>query len=280
MPYTTMSNYTWLFDLPMDCAITQPTKPSAFPESNSSQARDTLHDNGVVKDGADLPPASNTAFRYTADAQIVQHPTRTLRFPETSLLTAIPSPAMPLLDELSHDRILAFVEQSDPVLPDGTLITAAHPLLSLQSLQKCLDLFFTRFNISYPLIHQATFECSSIDTLLLMSIIILGATYGDKDIHQLAVCIHDVLRPHIFANPAFNVRPQLWVLQAILLVECFGKSRAGRKQHDMSHLFHGLLINLIRRSDCQTVQPEASLSHMDGIDSQWRKWVELEQQKR
>lgn len=86
--------------------------------------------------------------------------------------------------------------------------------------------------------------------------------------------------PQIFANPAFSATPELWVLQAILLTECFGKTKAGQKQHDMSHLFHGLLINLIRRSECQTAQPESIVTRTDDLDQQWREWADLEQKKR
>jgi hypothetical protein len=103
---------------------------------------------------------------------------------------------------------------------------------------------------------------------------------GFANADLLQVCIHDVLRPQIFASGGFSAKPDLWVLQTILLVECFGKSRAGQKQHDMSHLFHGLLINLIRRSDCQAIR----LPTLDGcsgdLDHDWRTWVEAEQKKR
>ena len=34
------------------------------------------------------------------------------------------------------------------------------------------------------------------------------------------------------------------MLQTVLLIEVFGKSRAGMKQHDMANLFHELLINV------------------------------------
>ncbi|KAL1604012.1 hypothetical protein SLS60_005604 [Paraconiothyrium brasiliense] len=94
------------------------------------------------------------------------------------------------------------------------------------------------------------------------------------------VCIHDVLRPQIFANAGFSAKPDLWVLQTILLVECFGKSRAGQKQHDMSHLFHGLLINLIRRSDCQSIRPPTLEDATDDLEDDWRTWVDAEQKKR
>lgn len=89
-----------------------------------------------------------------------------------------------------------------------------------------------------------------------------------------------MLRPQIFANAGFSAKPDLWVLQTILLVECFGKSRAGQKQHEMSHLFHGLLINLIRRSDCQSIRPPTIEEATDDLEDDWRTWCDAEQKKR
>ncbi|KAL1645387.1 hypothetical protein SLS61_008327 [Didymella pomorum] len=191
-----------------------------------------------------------------------------------------PSQSLPIIDELARQQILDLVDITQPTAPDGSIVMRDHPLLSLSCLQTYCDLFWTRFNTTYPLMHMSTFEPSHVDTLLLMTVLLLGATYAEKDAHQLAVCIHDVLRPQIFANAGFSAKPDLWVLQTILLVECFGKSRAGQKQHDMSHLFHGLLINLIRRSDCQTIRPPTLEDATDDLEDDWRTWVDAEQKKR
>ncbi|PSN59480.1 hypothetical protein BS50DRAFT_594530 [Corynespora cassiicola Philippines] len=191
-----------------------------------------------------------------------------------------PSRSLPIIDELARAQILDLIDITQPTAPDGSIVTRDHPLLSLSCLQTYCDLFFTRFNTAYPLIHMSTFDPSHVDTLLLISVLLLGATYGEKDAHQLAVCIHDVIRPQIFANAGFSAKPDLWVLQTILLVECFGKSRAGQKQHDMSHLFHGLLINLIRRSDCQTIRPPTLDDATEDLEDDWRTWVDAEQKKR
>lgn len=147
-----------------------------------------------------------------------------------------------VLDDISRGRILDLVVEARPQTAEGTLVTRDHPLLTLGAMQSYCDLFFYRFNKSYPLIHRATFEPSRVEPLLLLSIMLLGATYGGKDAHRLAVCIHDITRTQVIQHSAFTATPELWMLQVILLIECFGKSRAGQKQHDMSHLFHGMLI--------------------------------------
>ncbi|KAG9239301.1 fungal-specific transcription factor domain-containing protein [Amylocarpus encephaloides] len=191
-----------------------------------------------------------------------------------------PSMYMPTVDEVSRNQILYFIVQAGPKTPEGLPIARDHPLLSLSALQNYCDLFFCRFNVAYPLLHQATFDPSQVETLLLISVLLLGATYGDKASHRLAVCIHDVLRAQIFQNTAFRAQPELWMLQTILLVECFGKSRAGQTQHDMAHLFHGLLINLIRRSNCQTVQQLNLHDDERNLEADWRRFVDIEQRKR
>lgn len=48
----------------------------------------------------------------------------------------------------------------------------------------------------------------------------------------------------------------------------------------MSHLFHGLLINLIRRSDCQSIRPPTLEDATDDLEDDWRNWCDAEQKKR
>jgi hypothetical protein len=48
----------------------------------------------------------------------------------------------------------------------------------------------------------------------------------------------------------------------------------------MSHLFHGLLINLIRRSDCQSIRPPTLEDTTGDLEDDWRTWCDAEQKKR
>lgn len=206
--------------------------------------------------------------------------------PEKPLSMLRKPDSLPQISHVAREKLLTVIETANPNIPDQSegCPIRQHPLLSQTSLQSWLDLFFNQFNTAYPLIHMPTFDADEAESLLLLSLILLGATYGDKNAHQLAVCIHDVIRPLIFAHAGFSPRPELWTLQTILLVECFGKSRAGQKQHDFSHLFHGLLINLIRRSDCQSITqsshppPEGSAASL--LNDAWRQWAHSEQKKR
>lgn len=245
------------------------------PVTHNSRERST--DITAPRRDIEAPPA--TRKPYTAIGGIApaepERPLSSLRKPLT----------IPSIDDDIRETLLNVIDNAKPCLPDQRLTIWEHPLLTTESLRSYLGLFFNRFNTAYPLIHLETFNCRSTEPLLLLSILLLGATYSSKDCHQLAVCIHDVIRPSIFAHAGFSPRPELWTLQTILLVECFGKSRAGQKQHDMSHLFHGLLINLIRRSDCQSVRPPgpppvSGEDNADLLEKAWRKWADAEQKKR
>jgi hypothetical protein len=306
MPFTTMNNYNWLFDLEqpslmanigpqaqagmsLDVATANPTSNATrsgnFAISSSKYTAKMLIIHTVLYNGGSFqpetqsvhksPPAipspesqsglsgrsgplysqewgsglethpqSNTSANVRASAQqqcLRQMPVSTNAEGWHSFMGK-PSQRPLILDDVARNRVLDLVVQAGPRTSEGSPVTRDHPLLTLDAMQDYVDLYFSRFNKSYPLIHRATFEPSRVDPLLLLSVMLLGATYGDKDAHRLAVCIHDITRTLVLQHAGFNASPDLYILQIILLIECFGKSRAGQKQHDMSHLFHGMLI--------------------------------------
>lgn len=114
-------------------------------------------------------------------------------------------PHLPKISDATRNRTLALVTQSQ--CADST-----SPLLSLEALQTYYDLFFSRFNVAYPLIHQATFDPNRVDAVLLAAIICLGATYSSREAHQLAVGILDTLRNHLLCHFDFSSQLDLWVL--------------------------------------------------------------------
>lgn len=319
MPYTTAQDYNWLFDvkgnptsfitLPdkqpqtdqnltfPDASYTIPSNPinnPPFLTEESSFEDHSMHQPGLQpvhrstrlassniikpsrnakrRDGATAPTGQNASSDQLSSNEMER---------PFSLLTK--NPPIPQINEQIQKRLLHLVEATKPSLLDSGSIWE-DPLLSAHALEEYLNLFFTRFNTANPLIHLPTFDIMHAEPLLLLYVVLLGATYSSREAYQLAIRIHDVMRPSIFAHAGFSPRPEPWTLQTILLVECFGKSRAGQKQHDMSHLFHRLLINLIRRSDCQSVRPAGPPSSPtdsnQALRDAWRRWSVAEQKKR
>ena len=187
---------------------------------------------------------------------------------------------LPRIGETARTGILSLVSQLQPLMAGGVPIDISSPLLSLSSLQDFCDLFFVKFNTPYPLIHQPTFRPDGVDPLLLATILAMGATYSTKEAHQLAVGIHDSLRIHFFSHPDFSPQPELWILQTAVLIDCFGRQRAGHNQWDTAQLFHSMLIKFIRRSGCLMIQTGPTLNRPDDIERAWREKMEAEARKR
>jgi hypothetical protein len=240
-PFTTMSNYSWLFDMDLSKVddIQQPLVADPFPtfafDNNTVTEPSHVFDLQLDHMMADKP-ISTTAHLESLGSQHTgspQHPSplgalmtpplsagpivqpadlatqqlnlgidndRTPSRPqlhlqqdkpigiERPMSMLQPSRSLPIIDELARAQVLDLVDITQPIAPDGSIVMRDHPLLTLKCLQTYCDLFFTRFNTAYPLIHMSTFDPSEVDTLLLISVLLLGATYGEKDAHQLAVC--------------------------------------------------------------------------------------------
>lgn len=262
MPYTTATDYNWLFDLnnsfdtqfgPLETQGTDfnMVDNSSRQQSRSLQATGQGSGNTIRVEQPEIPgtnqersrtrttelihrqiasrfssPQPSTSRRVPDSAtQKAKTPSECIELPEReSPLSTLREPhSLPCIDECTRSEILDLIEALQPILPELDPLTRDNKHLSLASLQGYLDLFFTRFNTAYPLIHQPTFVVSEVETQLLLAMLLLGATYSSKVAHQLAVCIHDVMRPAIFAHPGFSAKPELWMLETILLVECFGK---------------------------------------------------------
>jgi hypothetical protein len=159
-------------------------------------------------------------------------------------------------------------------------IDLSSDLLSLGSLQTYCDLFFTKFNMSYPLVHQPTFDPYRVDELFFAAVVCMGATYDSREACDLAVGIYSSLRDHLLSHTQFSPQPELWELQTMLLIDFFGKQRAGHKQLDMAHLFHCTLVKMIRRSGSLLLQTAPTVDVPDDLESAWRREMAVEARKR
>lgn len=116
--------------------------------------------------------------------------------------------SLPKIDEVSRTQVLSLIMHATINANVEPQFDWRDPLLSLSALQNYLDLFFSRFNPSYPLLHRPSFDPSNVNTLLLVSVLMLGATYGGKDAHQMAVRVYDVLRGALVSVGLMT--PEVW----------------------------------------------------------------------
>ncbi|GLA06233.1 hypothetical protein AnigIFM60653_006759 [Aspergillus niger] len=292
MPFAATHNYNWLFDVaslddafpPFDLPLGPDMVTFAEDALPVDDPKAFLDRDGssVLLQAASFVERSDPLV-FSAPILDPQPDTINLDWMDApSLLQTTPQPHLPILTEESRQGILNLIAQAPPLAIDGQPTPLDSPLLSLSSLQSYSDLFFTRFNTTYPLLHQPTFDPSSTTPVLLAAILSMGATYSSREAHQLAVGIHDSLRNQLFCHADFSPQPDLWVLQAMLLIDCFGKMRAGPKQRERAQLFHCVLIKLIRRSDCCAIRhtPNPTTTTDTDIDTLWRTAMHDEQKKR
>jgi hypothetical protein len=121
-----------------------------------------------------------------------------------------------------REELLDFIAEIRPVRPDGSLLDGDSADFSLENMQTYLDLFLEHFNTSYPLIHVATLDIMDADPIAVLCMMLLGATYKDKDAHQLSVCLYDAVIPYILNNLLSSPVLDLSILQAFLVLECYG----------------------------------------------------------
>ncbi|KAL4936963.1 hypothetical protein BDV06DRAFT_232907 [Aspergillus oleicola] len=288
MPFAATNNYNWLFDVAsLDDAfhhLELPLGPDLVPFADSVDVSDPM-----LNFDLDLDLNLPSDFDHNQDGSSVL--LQAASFVERSNWMGAPTTEgnslmlKPQINDDARRGILTLVAQSPPVDIHGQPLNLDSPLLSLSALQSYSDLFFLRFNTTYPLIHTATFDPSTIEPVFLASILSMGATYSSREAHQLAVGIHDSLRNQLFCHGAFSPQPDLWVLQAMLLIDCFGKTRAGPKQRERAQLFHCVLIKLIRRSTCCSVRstPIPNLDSTAGDhdrEAAWKNAMDAEQRKR
>lgn len=287
LPFAATCNYNWLFDVAsLDDAFHHFDFPLGFDAGPFSDGLESVHNSNIEK--FDESPAllkfpSMMNDSQTSPESLPPGPTDLVDMDwmsGSSFLDIDQPQRLPQLNENARAGILSVVAQTHPLGMNGQPMSLSSPLLSLSALQNYCDLFFTRFNITYPLIHQPTFNPSTVDPAFLASILFMGATYSSRQAHQLAVGVHDKLRIHLMGHPEFSAQPSLWVLQTLLLIDCFGKMRAGPKQRENAQLFHCVLIKLIRRSNCCNIQDTSHLARSDDVEQAWRDAMDLEQRKR
>uniref|UniRef100_A0A093Y4E5 Zinc finger protein klf1 n=1 Tax=Talaromyces marneffei PM1 TaxID=1077442 RepID=A0A093Y4E5_TALMA len=288
LPFAATCNYNWLFDVAyLDDAFHH----FDFPLGSDTEACPEVQMNLAYQPTGNYDGPS--ALLEVASMMLTGEPSQRTPAPDapsgilemewmsgTSFLGQTQSQRLPRVSEISRQGILSLVLQISPMVMDGQPLSLDSPLLTLPALQGYCDLFFTRFNVTYPLIHQPTFNPDTVDSVFLASVLFMGATYSTREAHWLAVGIHDKLQSRLLCHDAFSPQPDLWVLQTALLIDCFGKMRAGSKQRERAQLFHCVLIKLIRRSNCCNVQSYSHLAQSDDLEQAWLQAMNTEQRKR
>ncbi|ANB15903.1 hypothetical protein AWJ20_3547 [Sugiyamaella lignohabitans] len=139
------------------------------------------------------------------------------------------------------------------------------------------DLYWEKFHFQCPILHCPSFQAESAPTPLLLSILLIGASYTPTS-EDFKTAIAAPLRWIIFKSSSFHPPTRVWVLQSLLLLEMYEKTRSSsRLIHERAHIHHGTTLQLIRRGST-LLDPSIKLDPENS--STWVEWVEAESIKR
>ncbi|WPG98771.1 Hypothetical protein R9X50_00156700 [Acrodontium crateriforme] len=129
------------------------------------------------------------------------------------------------------------------------------PNVTIIVLQNCISAFWREVSRQMPIIHQGTFNCDESNPLLLLAMIALGSSQLVRinpqgvlqDYRDFADLIATNLRWDIFTDDDAQPPVQLWVAQALLLLELYEKMFSSRRLHERAHIHHASTLTLLRR---------------------------------
>jgi hypothetical protein len=128
-------------------------------------------------------------------------------------------------------------------------------VLSLRMMQVFCSSFWLNIHPQLPILHRPTFSTETCPDLLLITIMILGASclepsYG-YEVTQASAELASFLAWHtrrmIFEDPDFIPPAKLWIFQALLLLEIFEKMFSTTTLHQRAHVHHCTTLTLMRR---------------------------------
>jgi hypothetical protein len=238
---------------------------------------------------------------------IPQHPMSV-----TSILDSAPPEAM-MSEEKRQDilhlistRFNETVHSAVPIrreaLMEGDIDADGH-ILSLRMMQTYVGSYWLHFHAQLPVLHKPTFVADRTPTLLLLTVMAIGAVTLEKihghEVTELAAALANFLAWHIrweiFMDADFRPPAKLWVFQTLLLLEVFEKMYATRALHERAHIHHDTTLTLMRRGSSligrsafdspasfreERQTRSTTASDWGSSDDSWAHWIKTEATRR
>ncbi|CAN6648432.1 hypothetical protein TRVA0_023S00606 [Trichomonascus vanleenenianus] len=170
------------------------------------------------------------------------------------------------------------------LIPSSAQLDMKSSSLSASAFMEYLHLYWTRFDPVYPMIHKALFRADEAQPELLMSMAIVGMAYSnDPDAPSIALALHKRIRIVILAMIDDDAHLPTWILQCLLLINYFAEVFGSRGLIEMSQIFHGTHIALIRLSgvlnNLDIPEIPEDYNAID-VDAFWKRYIQFETMKR
>lgn len=166
------------------------------------------------------------------------------------------------------------------------LLIADVKYIMLNKLQTALKSYWLNFHPQYPILHKPSFDIEKEPPILILSMIMTGASYlGSATRRTISDVIAGPLRWLIFSHEDFQPPSETYIIQSLLLLECYEKTSTNRYLHERSYLHHGTTIQLLRRTPSLgghplRVKKEQSPSNYESMEVIYKNWIDFETLKR
>ncbi|KAL8279204.1 hypothetical protein RQP46_008460 [Phenoliferia psychrophenolica] len=297
-PFVSASEYDWLFDATRNFDVTLASSRPASPGhenyeldfgmglSSNANPFDFAAGGGIDASAFDTPIAQKWAEHDDEVDQagksdgMIEQPRPASVVPEEpeELVETTETPSEDRLDPSTFIKPETRLRILDYLGPEWIGLRGDERM-STTALEEYLSLFWHRVHETQaPGVHRASFKTDTAPTPLLLSMMLLGCYFADKEAHVLATKIHPMFRGKVFCSPDFRPRAELWVHQTALLIIVFGKLCSNRIAHEMSHMYEHLRLSarLVTYSRLVAVPPESR----DDVEVLWAAWIEEEVAKR
>ncbi|KAG7751554.1 hypothetical protein KL912_000687 [Ogataea haglerorum] len=182
------------------------------------------------------------------------------------------------------ENILLHMSQRLPMLE-------GHPDFEVSKVHFYLKLYWQMYHPQYPILHRPSFSTFQVHPLLLLAMVMIGASFAKKcpipedvelgDPDGLADLIAYPLRWLIFSCDEAKPGCSSWVIQSLLMLETYEITKTSRRLHERACIYNGTKIQLLRRSPILGGDPlkgrSADPSHSNSL---WTTWIESESMKR
>ncbi|KAJ0115297.1 hypothetical protein J7T55_012573 [Diaporthe amygdali] len=173
--------------------------------------------------------------------------------PESVLSEEKANEIFEFIRERFHENGRAPVEHKRESFIEGER-TDEH-MLSRKMMQAYIGSYWLHFSDQIPILHKPTFSPDRTPTLLLISMMTIGAANLDKAHGQkvtdagaeLSNFLAWHLRWETFMDTNFRPPAKLWVFQTLILLELYEKMYSTRELHERAHIHHATTITLMRR---------------------------------
>ena len=196
--------------------------------------------------------------------------------------TTTPRKAAASLEDIDENYRAKLASTLRPALRD-------EPLPSIEFLNLCIHLFFTKFNIALPLIHGPSFRASHGNALLVLSICSAGClSLGSEMAARTGSMLFERVNKAILVAPWERVLPRnvdhTWnVTKASMIGQTYALLSEDPVHRTTAAAYHGSMIALARHHKLFSPGPAFHLN--DGLsavqlDQAWRNWARQEELKR